>query len=361
MNDQHYMKQALDLARAGIGQTSPNPLVGSVIVKEGRIIGLGAHLKAGEAHAEIHALDMAGLDAQGADIYVTLEPCSHHGRTGPCADAIVRAGVRRAVVAVLDPNPLVSGNGVKKLEAAGIEVVLGVGEAEALELNRKFFTFIQRKRPFVTLKHAITLDGKIATQGGRSEKITGPLVQRDVHHLRFLHDAILVGAGTVVQDNPRLTNRYGNTTKQPVRVILDHSLRIPLESHVVQAGDAPTWIITGPEAEKLKRAEGFPEHVKVLQVEEAQIDIEKTLKLLAEHGILSVLVEGGQKINTAFLKSRQVDEIITYMAPFVLGDEGTVSVFGDLKAQSVESGIQLDQRSVEIIGNDVKIVSALKE
>lgn len=354
------MKQALELARSAAGQTSPNPLVGSVIVKDGRIIGMGAHLKAGQAHAEIHALNMAGTEARGADLYVTLEPCSHHGRTGPCADAIIQAGLRRVVVAVLDPNPLVSGQGIEKLEAAGVIVETGVCEQEAAELNRMFFTFIRKNRPFVTLKHAITLDGKIAVYGGRSEKITGPEVQRDVHELRLLHDAILVGAQTIALDNPRLTNRFADSPKQPIRVILDRQLRIPLESHVIQVPDAPTWIIVGSRADIDSRG-AFPEHVRILQLDTPDVEIAAALELLAEQKVLSVLVEGGQKINTAFLKSGLVDEVITYMAPIILGGEGTVSVFGDLQTTSASNGIKLDIQATEILGNDLKVISTLKE
>lgn len=360
MDDQQIMKQALELARSAAGQTSPNPLVGSVIVKDGRIIGMGAHLKAGQAHAEIHALNMAGTEARGADLYVTLEPCSHHGRTGPCADAIIKAGIRRVVVAVLDPNPLVSGQGIKKLEAAGVIVETGVCEQEAAELNRMFFTFIRKNRPFVTLKHAITLDGKIAVYGGRSEKITGPEVQRDVHELRLLHDAILVGAQTIALDNPRLTNRFAGSPKQPIRVILDRHLRIPIESHVIQVPDAPTWIIVGSRADIDSRG-AFPEHVRILQLDTPDVEIAAALKLLAEQKVLSVLVEGGQKINTAFLKSGLVDEVITYMAPIILGGEGTVSVFGDLQTTSASNGIKLDIQATEILGNDLKVISTLKE
>lgn len=360
MDDQQIMKQALELARSAAGQTSPNPLVGSVIVKDGRIIGMGAHLKAGQAHAEIHALNMAGNEARGADIYVTLEPCSHHGRTGPCADVIIKAGIRRVVVAVLDPNPLVSGQGIQKLENAGVIVETGVCEQEAAELNRMFFTFIRKKRPFVTLKHAITLDGKIAVRGGRSEKITGPEVQRDVHELRLLHDAILVGAQTIALDNPRLTNRFADSPKQPIRVILDRQLRIPLESHVIQVPDAPTWIIVGSRADIASRG-AFPEHVRILQLDTPDVEIAAALELLAEQKVLSVLVEGGQKINTAFLKSGLVDEVATYIAPIILGGEGTVSVFGDLQTSSASNGIRLEIQKVEHLGTDLKIISTLKE
>lgn len=360
MDDQQIMKHALELARSAAGQTSPNPLVGSVIVKGGRIIGMGAHLKAGEAHAEIHALNMAGSEAQGADLYVTLEPCSHYGRTGPCADAIIQAGIRRVVVAVLDPNPLVSGQGIQKLEDAGIIVETGVCEQEAAELNRMFFTFIRKNRPFVTLKHAITLDGKIAVYGGRSEKITGSEVQRDVHKLRLLHDAILVGAQTVVLDNPRLTNRFAGFPKQPIRVVLDRHLRIPIESHIIQVPDAPTWIIVGSQADIDSRGT-FPGHVRILQLDTPDVEITAALEMLAEQKVLSVLVEGGQKINTAFLKSGQVDEIATYIAPIILGGEGTVSVFGDLQTDSASNGIRLETQKVERLGTDLKIISTLKE
>lgn len=321
---------------------------------------MGAHLKAGQAHAEIHALNMAGNEARGADIYVTLEPCSHHGRTGPCADAIIKAGIRRVVVAVLDPNPLVSGQGIQKLENAGVIVETGVCEQEAAELNRMFFTFIRKKRPFVTLKHAITLDGKIAVRGGRSEKITGPEVQRDVHELRLLHDAILVGAQTIALDNPRLTNRFADSPKQPIRVILDRQLRIPIESHVIQVPDAPTWIIVGSQADIDSRGT-FPDHVRILQLDTPDVEIAAALELLAEQKVLSVLVEGGQKINTAFLKSGLVDEVATYIAPIILGGEGTVSVFGDLQTSSASNGIRLETQKVEHLGTDLKIISTLKE
>ncbi len=360
MDDQQIMKQALELAQSAAGQTSPNPLVGSVIVKEGRIIGMGAHLKAGQPHAEIHALNMAGSEAQGADLYVTLEPCSHHGRTEPCADAIIKAGIRRVVVAVLDPNPLVSGQGIQKLEKAGVIVETGVCEQQAAELNRMFFTYIRKNRPFVTLKHAITLDGKIAVHGGRSEKITGPEVQHDVHRLRLLHDAILVGAQTVALDNPRLTNRFDDSPRQPIRVILDRHLRIPIESHVIQVPDAPTWIIVGSQADISKHG-ALPEHVQILQLDTPDVEIAAALELLAARKVLSVFVEGGQKINTAFLQSGQVDEIATYIAPIILGSEGTVSVFGDLHASSTANGVRLETQKVERIGTDLKIISTLKE
>ena len=222
MSDEDYMREALRLARNALGRTSPNPLVGAVVVREGRIVGAGWHRKAGTPHAEVHALAMAGSLAQGATVYVTLEPCSHHGRTGPCAEALVQAGVSRVVIGMQDPNPLVAGRGIAILEKAGIDVTCGILEEEAKALNEVFLKWILQREPFVVLKTAMTLDGKITTSTGESRWITNEASRQRSHELRDIYDAILVGIGTVLADDPSLTTRLpGGLGKNPLRVILD--------------------------------------------------------------------------------------------------------------------------------------------
>lgn len=241
MNDQYYMDFAIDLAKRVSGQTSPNPVVGAVIVKHGEIVGFGAHLKAGEAHAEVQAIKMAGLEkTSGATVYVTLEPCSHFGKTPPCSNLLIESRVKRVVIASVDPNPLVAGEGIKKLQDAGIETVVGVCQEKALALNEVFFHYIKTNTPFVTLKTAASLDGKTATYSGESKWITGPDARLDVHHYRHKHDAILVGVETVIKDNPSLTTRLPSGGKNPIRVILDTSLRIPIHSNVLTDGQVDT-------------------------------------------------------------------------------------------------------------------------
>lgn len=253
MRDQDYMNLAINVAKAGVGQTTPNPVVGAIIVNEGRVVGIGAHLKAGEPHAEVHAIRMAGEKAQNATAYVTLEPCSHHGKTPPCADLLITSKVKRVVVATTDPNPLVAGKGIAKLKAAGIEVEVGVCKEQADALNSVFFHYLEKKRPYITLKSATTLDGKIATVTGESKWITGDAARQDVHLYRSIHDAILVGVNTVLMDNPSLTTRLPNGTgKNPIRVILDSKLRTPLDSQIVNDGKAETWIIVSNQVNQEK-------------------------------------------------------------------------------------------------------------
>lgn len=240
----HYMQQAIQLAKFA-SSTGINPRVGAVVVKDGRVVGFGAHLKAGEAHAEVHAIRMAGAAAYGATIYVTLEPCSHHGKTPPCADLLVESGIKRAVVAMEDPNPLVSGRGIARLKAAGIDVEVGLLESEARALNTAFLRSLETKRPYVILKTATSLDGKVALDHGDSKWVTGTAARRDVHELRATVDAVLTGVGTVLADDPALTVRLDRETTQPLRVVLDRELRTPLSSQLVRtATDVPVLLYT---------------------------------------------------------------------------------------------------------------------
>ncbi|WP_088102302.1 bifunctional diaminohydroxyphosphoribosylaminopyrimidine deaminase/5-amino-6-(5-phosphoribosylamino)uracil reductase RibD [Halalkalibacter urbisdiaboli] len=355
MKDEDYMRLALQLAEGTRGQTSPNPMVGSVVVKDGQIVGMGAHLKAGEGHAEVQALKMAGDKAYGATIYVTLEPCSHYGKTPPCADLIIERGLKRVVIAMVDPNPAVAGKGVEKLRKAGIKVKIGVCEQESRDLNQVFFHYIKTKKPFVTLKSATTLDGKTATVTGKSKWITGPPSREDVHHYRHTHDAILVGSGTVIADNPSLTTRLPNGGKNPVRVILDRQLRTPLDANIVTDGEAPTWIMTtkaaSQEKEKLLQEKG----VTIIRVD--AFSISSVLEELGRRSITSVFVEGGAEVNGGFLQEKQVNQVITYIAPKLFGGAGAPSVIGGEGVSEVDEALKFVIQNVVKIGDDVKIVS----
>ncbi|GEN33780.1 MULTISPECIES: bifunctional diaminohydroxyphosphoribosylaminopyrimidine deaminase/5-amino-6-(5-phosphoribosylamino)uracil reductase RibD [Aneurinibacillus] len=356
MEHREYMELALRLAEAARGQTSPNPAVGCVLVKDGRIVGMGSHLKAGEAHAEVQALRMAGEAARGATAYVTLEPCSHHGRTPPCADTLIKHGIESAVVAMLDPNPLVAGRGVARLEEAGIEVLTGVCEAEAKRLNEVFIKYITTRKPFVTVKTAMTLDGKVATYAGSSRWITGEEARLEVHRMRHEHDAILVGVNTVLTDDPQLTTRLALGGKNPIRVIVDTTLRIRLDAKVLTDGEAPTWIFTTERADPLKWERLEEMGVRVFSTgNEAQVDIDRLLTLLGAQEIASLLVEGGSQINSAFLHAQAIDKVVSYVAPKLVAGQGAPTPFGGLGIQEMNDAVSLVDVSFEKIGDDIKI------
>ncbi|WP_332697396.1 bifunctional diaminohydroxyphosphoribosylaminopyrimidine deaminase/5-amino-6-(5-phosphoribosylamino)uracil reductase RibD [Halalkalibacter lacteus] len=358
MNDIDYMKLALELAKSTQGQTSPNPMVGSVVVKDGAIVGVGAHLKAGEGHAEVQALKMAGEKAKDGTIYVTLEPCSHYGKTPPCADLIIEKGLKRVVVATGDSNPAVAGRGLTRIKEAGLEVKFGVCQQEANELNEIFFHFMKYQKPYVTLKSATTLDGKTATVTGKSKWITGEEAREDVHRYRHTHDAILVGIGTVLADNPSLTTRLPNGGKNPIRVVLDRSLRIPVEAKLVQDQEAPTWILTTEEASMDKQKELEKYGIDVLRTPDGSI--EKVLPLLGTKGITSLFVEGGAEVNGSFLRARAVDQVITYMAPKLFGGQMAPTAIGGKGIEEVENALELEIKEVTTIGKDIKIVSRVR-
>jgi len=357
--DTRFMALALELARAAQGQTSPNPLVGAVVVRDGQVVGMGAHLKAGEPHAEVHALRMAGEKAQGATLYVTLEPCSHHGKTPPCAEAVVAAGISRVVVAVVDENPLVAGKGIALLRAAGVEVTVGVCAQEAKKLNEVFWHYMKTKRPFVTVKTASTLDGKIATSTGHSRWITGEAARSEVHELRRRHDAILVGVGTVLADDPQLTARasgelYG---RQPVRVILDSQLRTPLEARVVRDLAAPTWIVTTPEApEERRRAFAAADGVTLIALA-APLAVPDILERLGELGITSLLVEGGAEVNGSFLRAGAIQKVVSYVSLKLAGGHLAPTPFGGTGFATMDEAVPLADLSIERVSEqDVRII-----
>src|SRR5690606_6510559 len=356
------MNLAINVARAGVGQTTPNPVVGAVVVNDGRVVGIGAHLKAGEPHAEVHAIRMAGENAKQATVYVTLEPCSHHGKTPPCADLLVNSGVKRVVIATTDPNPLVAGKGISKLKAAGIEVEVGVCKGQADALNAVFYHYLDKKLPYVTLKSATTLDGKIATVSGESKWITGEASRNDVHLYRSIHDAILVGVNTVLVDNPSLTTRLPNGTgKNPIRIILDSTLRTPLDSKVVNDGEAQTWLIVTNKVnqEKINEFSG-KKGVRVLQLEESSLSIKSVLTLIGSQGIYYVFVEGGAEVNGSFLKEKAINQVIVYLAPKLFGGKLAPTAIGGAGIELIDDALQLRIKSVEQLGEDVKIVAEPK-
>jgi diaminohydroxyphosphoribosylaminopyrimidine deaminase / 5-amino-6-(5-phosphoribosylamino)uracil reductase len=356
-NHEFYMRLALGNAISMKGQTAPNPLVGSVIVNDNRIVGIGAHLKAGEPHAEIHALRMADEKAKGGTIYVTLEPCSHHGRTGPCAEAIVKAGLNKVVIAALDPNPLVSGRGVKILEDAGIEVITGVCEDESLKMNEVFNKYIVEKVPFVTIKSATTLDGKIATHTSSSKWITSAEARNDVHLLRNENGAILVGVNTVVKDNPDLTTRIPNG-RNPVRVILDSSLKISLDARVVTDRSAETWVFTSQNhsSEKKQILELAGVSVFVTSGSD-RVSLPDTLEILGEKFISSLLVEGGGEVNASFMEQGLVDKLVLYMAPKLVGGKLAPTFLEGAGIEEMGNAIELTDVSLTQIGQDYKFIA----
>lgn len=351
-----YMDIALRNAEAMKGQTDPNPLVGSVIVNENRIVGVGTHLKAGEAHAEIHALRMAGEMAKGGTIYVTLEPCSHHGRTGPCAEAIVKAGIQRVVIATLDPNPQVSGNGVKILKDAGLEVITGIREAESQKMNEVFNKFIIQKKPFITLKSGITLDGKVATHTFNSKWITSEEARRDVHVLRNENMAILVGINTVLKDDPALTTRIPNG-RNPIRVVLDSTLKIPLDFQLVTDKQAETWIFTSKQHNEDKKValEALGIHVFVTSNEQS-VDPNEVVQLLGEKGIASLIIEGGGNVNASFLENQLIDKVVLYFAPKLIGGKNAPTFLEGTGFEWMKDAIELTDTDFVRIGKDFKFI-----
>lgn len=354
MNDEFYMRLALQNAQAMKGQTDPNPLVGAVIVNDNRIVGVGAHMKAGEPHAEIHALRMAGDHAKGGTIYVTLEPCSHHGRTGPCAVALVEAGIKKVIIAALDPNPIVAGNGVKILEDAGIEVITGVCEQESRQMNEVFNKFIIEKKPFVSLKAATTLDGKTATHTLSSKWITSAEARQDVHQLRSENMAILVGVNTVIEDNPELTARIPNG-RNPIRVILDSSLRIPLDAKVVTDKQAETWVFTSETYDKEKRKVLEDSGISFFVTSgSTQVDPADVMKTLGEKLVSSVLIEAGGTLNASLFEKQLIDKVILYMAPKLVGGQSAPTFLEGTGIAEMGNAVELANLRVEPIGKDFK-------
>jgi diaminohydroxyphosphoribosylaminopyrimidine deaminase/5-amino-6-(5-phosphoribosylamino)uracil reductase len=350
--DEYFMKLCLRLAMKGKGFVSPNPLVGAVIVKEGEIVGKGFHPRFGAPHAEVFAIKEAGEKARDATLYVNLEPCCHYGKTPPCTKAIIEAGIKRVVVGMIDPNPLVNGKGVEELREKGIEVEVGVLEEKARRLNEAYAKFIKGKIPFVILKMAQSLDGKIATKSGESKWITGERARRLVHKLRSEYDAVLVGANTVLLDNPSLSAH--GMGRDPKRIVLDGQGRVPPEAQVFRPGVERlvfTTDVSSPNWRKALEERG----VEVVVSEGERVDIKGLLEELGKRGIASVLVEGGGETASAFLEAGMVDKILFFIAPIIIGGrEAKTSVEGN-GCQNLQQAIKLNYQIIRKIGSDILI------
>jgi diaminohydroxyphosphoribosylaminopyrimidine deaminase / 5-amino-6-(5-phosphoribosylamino)uracil reductase len=354
--DARFMGRALELAARGLGRTYPNPPVGAVLVRGGRIIGEGFHHRAGAPHAEVEALRDAGGRARGATLYVTLEPCAHHGRTPPCADALVPLGLRRVVVAMQDPNPRVRGRGLARLRRARIPVVVGPGEREARILTEGYSMRMLRGRPMVTLKLALTLDGRIAARGGDARWVTGAPARLLAHALRDVSDAVLVGAGTVRADDPRLTCRLPGG-HDPIRVVLSgRRLALPPRARLLARGGPPTWIVA-PRGTPARRMAAFLRRgVEVIPLpgRAGRVPFGAVARALGERGITSLLVEGGAVVAAEALKARVVDRVVLFMAPAILGADAVPAV-GPLDLRRVADALRIDVLAVGRAGADLVI------
>ena len=356
--DEKYMRLAMQLAGNAIGRTSPNPLVGAVIVKDNRVVGCGWHRKAGTPHAEVHALNQAGELAQGADVYVTLEPCAHYGKTPPCAKALVEAKVKNVYGGLLDVNPKVAGKGFKILEDAGIHVEYGFLQDELRKQNEVFFKWIEHKKPFVVLKAAMTLDGKIATAIGQSKWITNETSRAYGYKLRDIYDGIMVGINTVIEDNPMLTARVDGG-KNPIRIVVDSSLKIDINANVVQDKSAKTIIATTDKADKDKILKLQAQDVDVIVVDKDKndkVDIEKLLDILGQQNICSILVEGGATLSGSFVAKKLVDKVYFFIAPKIIGGKEAKTPVAGTGILNLQEALALKDIQIEKLEEDILII-----
>ncbi len=361
--DKRFMKMAFTLAKKGLGSTSPNPLVGAVIVKDGNVIGSGYHERAGSAHAEINALRDAGGDTAGATLYINLEPCNHYGKTPPCTPEIIKSKISRVVIGMEDPNPVVSGRGIKRLRDAGIEVSVRIMKDESIRLNEAYVKFITTKTPFVTLKIASTLDGKTADASGNSKWITGESSRRMVHRIRSWVDAVLVGVGTVKRDDPLLTVRNVKGTN-PHRIVVDSRLSIPLNSSIIKrVKDTDTIIATTYKA-PVKRVEEVRKkgvELVFLPYKENGVDLNGLMEELGERDISSLLIEGGTRLATSALRQGIVDKLLFFFAPKVLGGVDSYPIFRDIGISELKDSIVLKKMNVRKFGGDILVESYLND
>ena len=359
MQDAYFMNLALELAQKGQGYTSPNPMVGAVLVKDGRILGQGYHEAVGRAHAEVNAIEAVGDATRDATLYVTLEPCNHTGRTPPCTDKILAAGIRRVVVAMRDPNPDVRGGGIKYLQEQGLDITTGVCEDQARRLNEAFIKYVRTKRPFVIVKCAATLDGRIATRTGDSKWVSGKESRATVHRLRHAVDAIMVGVNTVKIDDPSLTTRMADEKGlDPRRIILDTQLSVPDSAKVLQLdSSADTTLVVGPSISEAKKNRTETKGVRIIRspLKNGVIDLNRLMDALGASGITSLLVEGGARVIASALQQQVVDKVIFFYAPKILaGDDGVPICRGPGPALMRDS-IPLKDIHVQRCGDDVMI------
>lgn len=365
MFQEKYMREALELAKKGMGFVSPNPMVGAVIVKNGEIIGRGWHKKYGGLHAEREAFadcDSKGIDCIGADMYVTLEPCCHYGKTPPCTEAVIEHKIGHVYVGSSDPNPLVAGKGTKILREHGIEVTEGILKDECDELNEIFFHYITTGKPFITMKYAMTIDGKIACYTGKSQWITGEQARQNVQQERLRHSAIMVGIGTVLADNPMLTCRLENG-RNPIRIICDTSLRIPLECNIVQTAKEVSTIIATSSAntEKIKSLENFGCTVMNIPEKDGHINLSTLTENIGGMKIDSILLEGGGELNWSMLNAGLVNKVQAYIAPKIFGGNGAKSAVSGMGVPAPSDAFLLYDTKIKHFGDDIMIESRVKD
>ena len=356
------MMRALELATLGRGKVAPNPMVGAIIVKDGKVIGEGYHKRYGDNHAEVNAFENSTEDVTGATMYVTLEPCAHYGNTPPCAKRIVEEGIKRVVIGVLDPNPLVAGKGVNILKDAGIDVVVGVLEEKCRKINEVFMKYIETSRPFVLMKYAMSLDGKISTVTDKSKWISCEESRRDVHKLRNNLSAIMVGINTVIKDNPMLNCRIegGNN---PIRIIVDSKLRIPLDSNIVNSSDKiQTIVATTDKADKDKIISLKEKDIEILIIEskDDRVDITKLMDKLGEKKIDSILLEGGSELNFSCLQEGIVDKVRIYIAPMILGGHNAKGAVGGNGISEIVDAFNIENIDVSTLGSDIVVEGYVK-
>ena len=358
MTDQNYMLQAIQLAKQGEGWTNPNPMVGAVIVKNGRIIGKGYHKKCGELHAERNAIASLTESAEGATIYVTLEPCCHYGKTPPCTEAIIEQKIKRVVIGSRDPNPKVSGKGIKMLQEAGIEVIEDFMREECDRLNPVFFHYITTKTPYVVMKYAMTLDGKIATKTGASKWITGEAARAEVLHMRHRYMGIMAGIGTVLADDPMLNVRVEGW-KSPIRILCDSGLRIPLDGQIVKSAGKYRTIVAYADSEnteaKRKRLHEMGVETICCPDENNQVDLKKLMRYLGEEGIDSILLEGGGTLNDSALRAGIVQEVQAFIAPKLFGGMNSKTPVEGIGVRFPSEAVKLKCTDICQIGEDIRI------
>jgi riboflavin biosynthesis protein ribD len=358
MTDQNYMLRAIQLAKQGEGWTNPNPMVGAVIVKNGRIIGKGYHKKCGELHAERNAIASLTESAEGATIYVTLEPCCHYGKTPPCTEAIIEQKIKRVVIGSRDPNPKVSGKGIKMLQEAGIEVIEDFMREECDRLNPVFFHYITTKTPYVVMKYAMTLDGKIATKTGASKWITREAARAEVQHMRHRYMGIMAGIGTVIADDPMLNVRVEGW-KSPIRILCDSGLRIPLDGQIVKSAGKYRTIVAYADSEnteaKRKRLHEMGVETICCPDENNQVDLKKLMKYLGEEGIDSILLEGGGTLNDSALRAGIVQEVQAFIAPKLFGGMNSKTPVEGIGVRFPSEAVKLKCTDICQIGEDIRI------
>ncbi|MDB2150767.1 bifunctional diaminohydroxyphosphoribosylaminopyrimidine deaminase/5-amino-6-(5-phosphoribosylamino)uracil reductase RibD [Clostridium butyricum] len=355
--DEFYMKRALELAVKGIGMVNPNPMVGAVIVKDNKVIGEGFHEKYGHAHAERNAVKNAVEDIEGATVYVTLEPCAHYGKTPPCVDLLIEKKVRKVVIGMLDPNPLVAGKSIKKLKENNIEVKVGVKEKECRKLNEVFIKYITTKKPFVIMKAGISIDGKIATSSGESKWITSERSRLHSHELRNRMSGIMVGINTVLSDDPSLTYRGEHKGKDPLRIIIDSTLKVPFESKVIKYNNNNTIVACVENTDLIKKEKLEKMGVKIIETKskKGKVDLQEVVEKLGKEKIDSILLEGGGTLNFSALKEGIVDKVRFYIAPKIIGGENSKNSVSGQGFYNLDDCVNLKDMSYEQMGNEMVV------